>query len=84
MNADHFTTLGADPFLFFIANEMSDPKFIDHFEIVDHAHSIVCSVSLVQMLQPIAGKTITTTEAIRSLSLRDLFAVLDLAGSTVL
>jgi hypothetical protein len=49
MNANHFTTFGTDPFLFFIPNEMSDPKFIYHIEIVDHAHSILRSVSPVQM-----------------------------------
>lgn len=51
MNAKHVTALGTTPFHFFILNEMSDPEFIYHFEIVDHAHAIL-SVSLVQLFQP--------------------------------
>jgi len=60
MNTNQFTTFWTSPFFFFVPNEMPDPKFIYHFEIVDHAHPILCSVSLVQMFQPVAGKTITT------------------------
>ena len=83
MNADQFTTFGTDPFLFFIPNEMSDPKFIYHSEIVDHAHSILCSVSLIQMFQSSAGKTITTVGTILDLTLGYLSAVFDFTGNTV-
>ena len=47
MNTNHFTTFGTNPFLFFIPNEMFDPKLIYHFEIVDHAHHILGSVSFI-------------------------------------
>jgi hypothetical protein len=60
MNANHFITFWTMPFLFFILDEMSDPNFIYHFEIVDHAHSILCSVALIQLFQPGAGKFTTT------------------------
>jgi hypothetical protein len=80
VNANHLTTFGADPFLFFIPNEMSDPKFIYHPEIVDHAHSILCSVSLVQIFQPGAGKTITTIGTILDFAFGDFFAVFDFTG----
>jgi hypothetical protein len=80
VNANHLTTFGADPFLFFIPNEMSDPKFIYHPEIVDHAHSILCSVSLVQIFQPDAGKSVTAVRTILELAPGDFFAVFDFTG----
>jgi hypothetical protein len=49
MNTNHFTTFGTDPFPFFVPNEISDPKFIYSFEIVNHAHSILGTIALVQM-----------------------------------
>jgi hypothetical protein len=83
MNANHFTAFGTDPFLFFIPNEMPDPEFIDHFEIIDHAHSVLIPVSLVQMFQPIARKTIATSRTIHDISFSELFAVFDFTGRTV-
>ena len=47
MYTNDLTTLGTNPFPFFIPNEMSDPKFIDHFEIINHAHSVLGSVSFI-------------------------------------
>ncbi|MDM8524605.1 hypothetical protein QUF80_14650 [Desulfococcaceae bacterium HSG8] len=83
MDANHLTTFGTDPFLFFIPNEMSDPEFIYHSEIVEHAHSILCSVPLVQMFQLGAGKNITTIGTIPDFVFGDLFAVSDFTASTV-
>ena len=83
MNANHFTAFRTDPFLFFIPNEMPDPEFADHFEIVDHAHSVLISVSLVQLFQPGAGKTIATIRTIRDISFGELFAVSDFTGRSV-
>jgi hypothetical protein len=56
---------------------MPDPKFIYHFEIVNHAHCIPCSVSLIQLFQPGTGKTITTFRTIFDFSFGDLFAIFD-------
>ena len=83
MNTNHFSTFGTIPFDFFIPNEMSDPNFIYHFEIVDHTHFILCSVSLIQLFQPGAGEATTTTGAILGFAFGDLFTVSYFACSTV-
>ncbi len=83
MNANHFSTFGANPFQFFILNEISDPNFIYHFKISDHAHSILGSVSLIQLFQSGAGETITTIRTILGFAFGDLFAVSDFTCSTV-
>ena len=84
MNTDNFTTFGTNPFLFFIPNEMSDPKFIYHFEIIDHAHSIFGSVSLIQLFQPGTGETITTIGTVLGFAFGDLFTVSDFTGGAVI
>ena len=75
MNTNHITTFRAKPFLFFIPGEMSNPKFINHFEIVDHAHSILLSVALIQLFQPGTWKTTTTIGTILAFAICDLFAI---------
>ena len=77
MNADDLTTFGANPVHFFIADKTSDPDFIYHFEIFDHAHFILYSVTLIQLFQPGARETITTIETIFGFAFGDLFAVSD-------
>jgi hypothetical protein len=83
MDTNHFTTFGTDPFHFLIPNEMSNPKFIYHFEIVDHAHSILCSISFIQLFQPGAWITITTIGTILNFALGDLFAIFNSTSITV-
>jgi len=61
---------------------MSDPNFIYHFEIVDHAHPILRSISLIQLFQPGAGKTITTIGTILGFAFGVFFAVSDFTRST--
>ena len=75
MNTNHFTTFRTKPFLFFIPDEMSNPRFINHFEIVDHAHSIPLSVALIQLFQPGTWKTTTTIGTILAFAICDLFAI---------
>ncbi len=75
MHTDHFTTYGTGPFLFFIQNEMPDTRFLYHLEIVDHTHSIFCSVSLVQLYQPGTGIAVTTIRAILDLAAGNLIAI---------
>ena len=60
------------------------PNFIYHFEIIDHAHLILGSISLIKLLQPGAGKIITTIGTILIFTLDDLLAVSDLACSLIL
>jgi hypothetical protein len=83
MNTNHFTTFGTYPFHFFIPNEISDPDFIYHFEIIDHAHSILCSVSLIQLFQLSAGKIITSIGTILDFAVGDLFAVSNFICRTI-
>jgi len=75
MDTNNFTTFGTNPFQFLIPNEMSDSNFIYHFEIIDHAHFILDSISLIQLFQPGAGKVITTIGTILGFTFGDLFAV---------
>ena len=75
MNTDHLTTYGTNPFKLLILNEISDPNFIYHFEIINHAHSILGSVSLIQLFQPGAGETVTAFGTILGFSFGELFAV---------
>ena len=75
MNANHFTTVRANPFRFLITNEISDPKFVYHFEILDHTHSVLVSVSLIQVFQPGAGKLAATAGTILYLTFGELVAV---------
>ncbi|MCP4672542.1 MAG: hypothetical protein GY857_14705 [Desulfobacula sp.] len=83
MNTYHFSTFGTNPFQFFIMNEVSDPNFIYHFKISDHAHSILGSVSFIQLFQSGAGETFTTIGTILGFALGDLFAVSDFTCGTV-
>lgn len=83
MHANHFTTFRTKPFRFFVPDEMSDAKFIYHFEIVDHAHSILCSVALVQIFQSEAGKTITTIATIFDVAFGDMLAISNFASSSI-
>ncbi len=82
MNTNYFTAFGTNPFQFFILNEVSDPNFIYHYKIIDHAHSILGSVSLIQLFQSGAGETITTIGTILGFAFGDLFAVSDFTCST--
>jgi hypothetical protein len=81
MNTNHFTAFGANPSQFFIPNEISDPSFIYHIKIINHAHTIPGSVSLVQLFQPGTGKTVTAIGTILGFTLGDLFAVSDFTGN---
>ena len=82
MNTKHFTTFGTNPFRLFIPNEVSDPKFINYFEIVDHTHSIFCSVTLIQLFQPGTWKFITAIGTILCFTLGDFFTVSDFTSGT--
>jgi hypothetical protein len=74
--------LGTNPFLLFIPDKRSDPNFTYRFEIIDHAHSILGSVSLIQLFQPGAGKTITIIGTILGFAFADLFTISDSTSST--
>jgi hypothetical protein len=83
MDTNPFTTFGTNPFKFFILYEISDPNFIYHFETINHAHPVLGSVSLIQLFQPGAGKTITSIGTILGFTFGELFAVSDFTCSSV-
>jgi hypothetical protein len=78
MNIDHLAALGTGPLFFFVLNELSYADLLYACEIVNHAHAILASITLIQVIQPVARKA-ATTEAVPGSTLRHLLAVLDSA-----
>ena len=60
MNADYLAALGTGPPFLFVFGEMPYAELPDVLQIVDHAHGILGSIALIQMVQPGAGKAVTT------------------------
>jgi hypothetical protein len=60
VNTDYLAALGTGPPFLFVLSEMPYAELPDVFQIVDHAHGILGSVALIQMVQPGAGKAVTT------------------------
>ncbi len=59
MAAYDCSTLEAFPPLLFLFKELIDAILLDVFEVLNHTHLEMCSVSLVEMLKPLAGEIIT-------------------------
>ena len=78
MNADYLAALGAGPPFLFVSNEMPYPKFRNVLQIVNHAHAVLGSIPVIQMVQPGARKA-ATTEAVLNLGIHYLLAVLNRA-----
>jgi hypothetical protein len=76
MNTEHFTAIGAFPFLFFGSYELPYTEFSDVLEVFDHAHAIPGSIPLIEMVQPFAGEAVTTRTVFDS-GFHHLLAVLD-------
>ena len=57
---------------------MSYAELLYAHEIVDHAHSILGSITLIQVIQPVARKLVTP-EAVPDFILPQLFTILDSA-----
>ena len=76
MNTEHLATLRTSPFFFLAPDEMPYAEFSNVFEIADHAHAILGSVSLIQMVQPGAWEAVTT-KAVLGFGIHYLLAVLD-------
>jgi hypothetical protein len=75
MNANRFAAFGTNPFLLLAPHELPDPDFADRCEIVDHAHSVPGSISLVQMFQSGARKTTATFRTILDFPAGEPFAI---------
>ena len=52
VNTEYLTAFRAAPPFFFASDEMPYAEFSDVLEIVDHAHAILGSVPLIQIVQP--------------------------------
>jgi len=76
MNAEHLTAFRAAPPFFFGSYEMSYAEFSNAFEIADHTHAVLGSITLIQMVQPVAGEAVTSKTVLNS-GVNQLFAVLD-------
>ena len=79
MNAYQLTALGAGPFFFFVSQKNSNAEFFHLFEIVDHAHAVLGPIARIQVIQPVAGKSVTA-EAVPDFALYYLLTVLDPAN----
>jgi len=78
VNTDYLTALQASPPFFFVSDEMPYAKFSNAFKIDYHAHAILGSIPLIQMVQSDARETVTI-EAVLGFGVRHLLTVLDFA-----
>jgi hypothetical protein len=83
MNTEYPAAFRACPSLLFAPNEMPDTEFLYGLEIIDHAHAVFGPVALIKMLEPGAGKVITTS-AVLGFSVDYLHTRLYFARDTVL
>jgi hypothetical protein len=60
MATNYSTALGALPFLPFFFQEFLHTFFLDELQVFEHAHVILCSVTLIQAFHPLAGQYFTT------------------------
>jgi hypothetical protein len=78
MNTNQLTALGTGPPVFFVSDEMSHAEPLYVHEIVNHTHSIVGSVTPIQVIQPVARKPVTAG-AVADFTVPHLLTVLDSA-----
>jgi len=81
VNAEHLTAFWADPSFFFGSYEMPYAEFSNVLKITDHAHAVLGSITLIQMLEPVAGEAVTI-KTVLDFGLDYLLAVLDFAFCT--
>ena len=78
MNTDYLAALGTGPPFLFVSNELSYADLLYVHEIVNHTHAILGSITLIQVIQPVARKAVTA-EAVPDSTLHYLLTVLDSA-----
>ena len=76
MNAEHLTAFRASPPFFFVSYEMPYAEISNVLEIADHAHAILGSIPLIQMVQPVAREAVTS-KAVLDFGVHYLLTVLD-------
>src|SRR5512147_2441827 len=78
MNAYQMAALGTGPPFLFVSNKMSYAEVLYVHEIINHTHSILGSITLIQVIQAVARKPVTT-EAVPGFTLPYLLTVFDTA-----
>jgi hypothetical protein len=78
VNTNYFTALGTGPPFLFNSNKMSYAELPYVLKILNHTHTILSSIALIQVVQPIAGKAVTT-EAVPDFGVHYLLTILDTA-----
>ena len=78
MDAEHLAAFRAYPPSFFGSYEMPYAEISNAFEIADHAHAVLGSITLIQMVQPVAGEAVTS-KAVLDFGVHYLLTVLDFA-----
>ena len=78
VNTNYLATLGTGPPFLFVSNEMPYAELLYIHEIVNHTHTILGSIALIQVIQRGARKAVTT-EAVPDSTLHYLLTVLDSA-----
>jgi hypothetical protein len=76
MNTNYLTALRTGPPFLFISNKMPYTELPYVLEILNHTHTILGSIAFIQMVQPVAGKAVTT-EAVLDFTFCYLCTVLD-------
>lgn len=79
MNTDYLAALGTGPPFLFVSNELPKTELLYIHEIVNHAHTILGSIALIQVIQLVARKAVTV-EAVPNAAWRYLLTVLDSTG----
>jgi hypothetical protein len=78
MNAYLLAAFGTGPLFLFVPNKMSYAELFNVHEIFDHTHSILGSITLIQVVESVARKPVTAA-AVPGLTLFKFLTVLDLA-----
>jgi hypothetical protein len=76
VNTEYLTAFWASPLFFFVSNEMPYAEFSDVLKIADHAHAVLGSIPLIQMVQP-DTREIVTTKAVLGFRVHYLLTVFD-------
>jgi hypothetical protein len=58
VNTEQQTALRTDPLFLFVSDEMPYAELLHVHEILDHTHSILGFIALIQVIQPVAGKSL--------------------------
>jgi hypothetical protein len=78
MNTYQLTALRTGPLFLFIFNENSYAELLHLHKVINHTHTILGSIALIQVFEPVARKPVTA-EAVPGLIFPDLRTGLDAA-----